>query len=81
MENWMNNMAEYDKRIGIPDFEIDIEKEEIEASKKAEKEGLTTPDVSDSSERGCDTCKHINNDGKAPCITCGDGDYINWEVK
>ena len=28
---------------------------------------------------GCDTCKHIANDGKHPCNTCGDGDYINYE--
>ena len=30
-------------------------------------------------KKGCRTCKFIDCDGKEPCITCGDGNYINYK--
>jgi hypothetical protein len=30
-------------------------------------------------EKGCRSCRFINFDGREPCNTCGDGDYVNWQ--
>ena len=29
--------------------------------------------------KSCRTCRFIDNDGREPCNTCGDGDYVNWQ--